>query len=180
LDVINNAEETYKNWLYMKDKGLNPIPTFHTKEPLEFLEFYCKNCDYIALGGMVDHPDINKWLSNIWHFILSINSAIKVHGFGMTIPEIIYKYPWYSFDSSSFKSAKRFGRVPFFNSQKLIMLSIPEWAQLKALNNFLERPNKERNKLLDLAGAEAYYLNTEYYNQFSNKIADILSQTKLF
>jgi hypothetical protein len=182
LDVINNAEATLKNWEYMKEKGTRAMPTFHTKEPMEFLHHYVDNCDYIALGGMVGDFDVLQWLDDVWTYIINNKPTLKVHGFGMTTTDTIYKYPWYSFDSSSFKAGKRFGRIPQFNGKKLYNISMKKFQMRlqfeKGTEDIFEN-NQKCQQLSDIEGAKAYKELVEYLASFDRKF-DFVNQLKLF
>ncbi len=110
LDVIGDAEATWRNQTIMEKEGLNPLPTFHYGEKFKYLKFYVKNYSYIALGGMV--PISGKsaliiWLRDCWKIIG--NNKIKIHGFGMTDLKLIKIYPWYSIDSTTACRAGRIG-----------------------------------------------------------------------
>ena len=110
LDVIGNALETLKNHKYMiKKYNLNPIPAFHMGSSLEELKPLLEY-DYIALGGLVFSSGIMSHCDEVWSYILANKPSLRVHGFGLTNIELMKRYPWYSVDSSSFKSCKRFGR----------------------------------------------------------------------
>ncbi len=52
LDVIGNGPKSYENYLYMKMKGLKPIPVWHAETDPKFLELYLKDCEYIAIGAI--------------------------------------------------------------------------------------------------------------------------------
>lgn len=112
LDVIGNAKKTRENTEYMiNEYGLNPIPTFHLGSTLDDLkELVHGQYSYIALGGLVFSKGIMAHCDRVWHYILTHNKNLRVHGFGLTNVELMARYPWYSVDSSSFKSCKRFGR----------------------------------------------------------------------
>jgi hypothetical protein len=53
LDVIGDYEATERNTRYMQKCGLQPLPVFHYKSPVEYLEKLVNEYDYIALGGLV-------------------------------------------------------------------------------------------------------------------------------
>jgi len=62
-DSIGDPKKTLENQKYMESKGINPIPCFHFGEDWKYLEHYCKNYDYIAIGGMVGNRGLIKtWL----------------------------------------------------------------------------------------------------------------------
>jgi len=110
LDDITNPDQTIKNEAYMRERGLNPIPVFHTGEEIKYLDRILEYADYMALGGMVMAPDLDYWLRNAWTHIMKRRPDIKVHGFGLTNPNYIIKYPWYSVDSSAWVTCVRFAR----------------------------------------------------------------------
>lgn len=127
LDVIGNAEESKKNNIYMKERyGLKPIPTFHMKEHERYLYEMISSYDYIALGGMVKSGNIEVWLDGVWNIIMKENPLLKVHGFAMTDPINMLRYPWYSVDSSSWTWAFRYGLVYLFNNGKWLTISLNE------------------------------------------------------
>ena len=107
LDVIGDANASWKNQLIMEEAGLHPLPVFHSGEPVKFLHTYIEKYAYICFGGMVkgSNAQLKYWLDR--YFPLTCNSngtpKVKVHGFGLTALPLVYKYPWYSIDSSSWQ-----------------------------------------------------------------------------
>jgi hypothetical protein len=99
LDVIGDAEQTYKNHLHMEKAGLHPLPTFHFGEDLKWLKLYIDaGYKYIALGGLVGKPHKHR-LAFCKMAFSEIPKNVKVHGYGMTSPRLIDLFPWYSIDS---------------------------------------------------------------------------------
>lgn len=117
LDVIGDPKKTYENQIYLEKQGLNPIPTFHYGEPEKWLSRYLKKGhDYIALGGMVPISSscLLHWLDHIWSTYLVDSEKmpiVKVHGFGMTILKLMFRYPWYSVDSTTWILNAAMGNV---------------------------------------------------------------------
>ena len=117
LDVIGNAETTWKNQMIMEKAGLKPIPVFHYKDDRKWLKRYLKRgYDYIALGGLVtsDRASIFNFLDDMFLNYLCDSSGIpiaKVHGFGLTSLRLMLRYPWYSVDSTSWVMTGRTGAV---------------------------------------------------------------------
>lgn len=112
--VVESAQKTWENYLYMRPKMKNPdglLYTFHVGEPLYFLENAMKWKDekgkhipYIALGGMVGKTKEvrRKFLDLCFEVIKkSSNPNVKVHAFGMTDFELLEQYPITSADSTS-------------------------------------------------------------------------------
>ncbi|HHW90889.1 MAG TPA: hypothetical protein GX745_08325 [Clostridiales bacterium] len=112
--VIEAAEKTWENYLYMRERVKCPerlLYTFHVGEPLQYLERALEWKDaegqkipYIALGGMVGKPRAvrQSFLDQCFSTIRkSSNSSVKVHTFGMTDFSLLASYPITSADSTS-------------------------------------------------------------------------------
>lgn len=123
LDVIGAPPEaSWDNQRTMERAGLNPMPCFHYGEDPKWLRRYMKKCDYIALGGMAADKSGKalstekrmKWLDVIFQDYICDSSGtptVKVHGFGMTSHELMWRYPWYSVDSTSWVVTGRLGSI---------------------------------------------------------------------
>ena len=106
LDGIGDPQKTFDNQLAMEREGVKPLPCFHYGEDERYLEWYVAHYDYITLGGMVpiSTSQLHHWLDRLWSKYLTDGSGrprLRVHGFGLTTPELMRKYPWFSVDSSS-------------------------------------------------------------------------------
>lgn len=116
LDGIGDPKLTLENQKKLEDLGADVLPCFHYGEPVEYLEYYLEHYDHITLGGMVPEstPDLRKWLDTIWGDYLTDENGypkIKVHGFGLTVLDLMFRYPWYSVDSTSWVMTGRFGSI---------------------------------------------------------------------
>lgn len=111
-----SAKGTYWNLQEMEKRGVKALPCFHFGEPMEVLEHYVANYEYITIGGMV--PISNKqlfiWLDNLWGNYLTNadgTAKVKVHGFGLTSLIMMIRYPWYSVDSSAWIQTAIAGKI---------------------------------------------------------------------
>lgn len=119
LDVIGDAKATWKNQMIMEDAGLHPLPVFHTsREDPKWLQRYLnRGYDYIALGGMAageTRGQLTKLLDPLFSkYLCGVDGmpVIKVHGFGLTSLKLMFRYPWYSVDSTTWVIAGRLGSV---------------------------------------------------------------------
>lgn len=116
LDGIGDPLKTWQNQLIMESKGATPLPCFHFGEDPRYLDWYVQRYDYITIGGLVGRSsrDAQVWLDRIWdnHMLDGSGRAkLKVHAFGMTSPDLMKRYPWYSVDSSSWIQAAAFGSI---------------------------------------------------------------------
>jgi len=117
LDVIGNAELTYKNQKWFEKRGFKPCPVWHIDSDVKWLQRYIdEGYDYICIGAMVGVSSVilRQLLDMVWSEILTDNKGIpkiKVHGFGMTSFSLMKRYPWYSVDSTSWVISPGFGSI---------------------------------------------------------------------
>jgi hypothetical protein len=107
LDVVGDPEKTYENQKYMERQGLQPIPVFHFGSDIKYLQqlvdedYYC-----ICLGGTVGKAKSER----IKFFDECFNQFPDkyFHGLGMTDPQLMLRYPWFSVDSTTWLVGRRF------------------------------------------------------------------------
>lgn len=180
LDDIDSAQKSYDNLMYMQKQGLTPVPVFHMGETLYDLERLLE-FNYIALGGLMG-TNVQNHLDLTWKIILNKKPNLKVHGFAVTGAATMKKYPWYSVDSSSFQSLKRFGRQTMLTNG-LSFETIPEEEFLDYLEKLgynreeLWYNNKERRFLYDLHSLNSFKMYAAHLTEL-NKIKDFSYLTK--
>lgn len=187
LDVIGDAKATMKNVSYMKRvHKLNAFPTFHMGSKLEDL-YEMMDYPYIALGGLVFSKNIVNHCDAVWSYILRENPKLKVHGFGVTNLEIMARYPWYSVDSSSYKSCRRFGRQNILWGDGFEFKTIEEkefWEILKQMGypDPLGLTNNERYFLYDFHSVQSYKMYAAHLKEVNKhkKFDYLIAQQKLF
>lgn len=92
LDDLKDPDITKQNYLEMVKFRPDIIPTFHYGEDFDFLKYYSKKADYIALGGTVQLKDTRK-ISNFFSKCFEIiPKEKKVHAFGVFAPNILFRY----------------------------------------------------------------------------------------
>jgi hypothetical protein len=116
-DVTKTEKISYANQKRLEELGCKVQPVFHAREDESWLTQYIdEGYDYIFLGGMVSEstPILLNWLDGIWHNYLTNADGTphtKIHGFGLTSLELIFRYPWYSVDSTSWLKTANFGSI---------------------------------------------------------------------
>jgi len=120
LDVIGDWRGSARNYDLMREKGLEPMPTFHMGSPDEELRRLLKEADYIALGGVVgaSRDTMQPWLDKCYRTIKDFFPK-KVHVFGVMAQWALERYPFYSADSSSALVGAGMGRVSVFEESKV-------------------------------------------------------------
>lgn len=113
------GEKTVNSWRKrIIDKGLAPkmITVWHSVQNMNGFDEFIKMSEskYIGVegirGGKITLP---------YGLILKkcYESDVKVHGFAFTRGELLYKLPFYSVDSSTWRTPSRFGGIPFFDKK---------------------------------------------------------------
>lgn len=119
LDKIGSGQEegTWANQKALEALGVDVKPVHHVRDSDEWLlRYLAEGYDYIFLGGMVPEsiPTLRRWLDHVWGRYLTDKDGfpkVKVHGFGLTTPELMLRYPWFSVDSTAWVLASRFGLI---------------------------------------------------------------------
>lgn len=117
IDVIGRGkeQESYDNFRRLLDYGAKVQPVHHARDKDDWLGRYLdEGHDYIFLGGMVAESTnyLRDWLDHVWEKYLTNpdgTAKVKVHGFGLTTLDLMFRYPWYSVDSTSWVMTSRYG-----------------------------------------------------------------------
>lgn len=180
LDVIGSGESaaqaSYDVFCELRSLGADVIPVFHVREPDHWLHRYVEEgYPYIAIGGMV--PESSRWLKGrldgLWGNILTSaehKPKLQVHGFGLTTFDLMFRYPWYSVDSTSWLMTGVYGacvlpvngrvRRVFFSQESPQARKIDGWHY----NSLTLVPNDPRRAAVDTI-LEKYGVTAEQCGQ---------------
>lgn len=141
LDAIGDPAKSYALLKELEALGCKVQPVFHAREEERWLVKYLdEGYDYIFIGGMV--PETTKWLKgwldNLFtHYLTKRDGTarVKLHGFGLTDQQLMFRYPWHSVDSTSWIFTGMFGACVFMTPRGLrkVVFS-PQSPQAKKLN----------------------------------------------
>lgn len=192
MDAIGDAEGTLRNQQEMERLGVRPLPCFHFGEDPKYLEHYISNYEYITLGGMVAQEtwQLELWLDEIWEKYLVDRTGrpkVKVHGFGLTTPELMRRYPFWSVDSSSWVQIARVGGMLLLPEAKVIDVSNRSPRRKIAGQHFTTIPPAQREAVekklaadgVDLERMQETYLSRWTYNMYAfSKLGEIITAEK--
>ena len=128
IDSIIGYDKVKEFTKYLESKvGRKCIPVWHKSRGLEEWKRLTKEYDYVAIGGIVT-KEIKPQEYRYFKPMLEIakKNNCKVHGLGFTNLKSLSKYPFYSVDSTSWKSGNRFGTLYLFKENKLIQIKKPK------------------------------------------------------
>jgi len=175
LDVIGagNEQASYDNLKTLEKMGVQVQPVHHARDADIWLERYlAEGYDYIYLGGMVPESTgyLQKWLDHIWGKYLTNpdgTAKVKVHGFGMTVDSLMWRYPWFSVDSTSWIMGSRMGTIYVDLPHRDVKIKISDQSpDCKALgrhfDNFSPIEQDAIRAYIESRGFDAELLRTKY------------------
>lgn len=148
------AQQSWRNYLYMVEDGLQPIPVYHYGEHERFLDRMLQHgCDYIGIGGLVGVPGPLRlqWLDRVFDRLTDAEGMpiVKTHGFGMTAIPLIFRYPWHSVDSTTWIKITANGAVylPAMQNGRFVFDEIPTIISVSDKNDKQTEGGKHANSL---------------------------------
>jgi hypothetical protein len=114
-EVRASAKQSYRNAVLMKRAGLNPMPVFHWGERFSWLNYMLDDGhDYIGVSAPKHGPIKRRlrWLDRAFSVIRDKGRPrVKVHGFGITSPELLLRYNFHSVDSTTWAKSAGYGKI---------------------------------------------------------------------
>ncbi len=114
-DVEIGAQRSYENLQAMKEAGIPAVPVFHQGERWCHLERLLEDGEpYIGISPSGDAISMNHgWFDEVFTRITDSEGRpyVKTHGFGVTAVPVLFKYPWYSFDSVTWVIKSGYGCI---------------------------------------------------------------------
>ena len=135
----------------MRSEGLRPIPVWHLGTEKEFLLAYLDQADFVGISLRKD-TDAKKQipeLDDLWLYYLIDHSGFpkaKFHLFGVASLPVISRYPWWSFDSTSWVESAKFGSIYLPKA----LNGIPSFNQIPSSALVSNRSSFKNNHLLNL------------------------------
>jgi hypothetical protein len=114
LDVIRDPEATLTNLARMERDGFRPLPILQRGLMDHDIADVCSRYSYIAVGGVVPKrgvqtpEQVTPFLEAVFHITRDV---VGVHGFGVTTPSLVDRFPFASVDSSGADMAAVYGRA---------------------------------------------------------------------
>lgn len=126
LDVPDPMVSLANTYELKKSTQATIIPVYHdfdyfNKSTTYFLEKYCADFDFIAIGGLTRTNFSKENLIEFGNFIFSkTRNKIRVHGLAVTTLNLCLRFPFYSVDSTTWLSCMRFGHILDFKNGGIV------------------------------------------------------------
>lgn len=120
IDVIVGYEEVKRIRAKIEcETGKKSIPVWHKSRGIDEYKRLVNDYDYISIGGFVvkeinqrEYPLIKRMVQYAY------DRGTKVHGLGFT-PNDVTEYKFFSVDSTSWNSSRRFGKLYKFDGKQI-------------------------------------------------------------
>jgi hypothetical protein len=107
-DPARAAKEGYENFLYMRSKGLDPMPVVHAREDVSWVSRYLDaGVKYLGLSASSLRHNIggeaDAWYAAVWAHLVDSEGLpiVRTHAFGEGREYGMRNWPWYYCDSAS-------------------------------------------------------------------------------
>ena len=142
LDVIQDPEGSYRNWLTERRMGLDVEPTIHYGTPPEFVDKYLDEglgTEWINLGGMAHlqsktslHRKLAAWSAAV---VRRCPAGTKFHALGGTTPGLNHLMRYDGVDSTYWLQCRKFGDTILFDGTAPKWIVVPRGLRKKDWNN---------------------------------------------
>jgi hypothetical protein len=112
--------QSIRNADFLRSRGLRVMEVFHQDEPLEFLDELCDRLPPGDILGISPRNDVHVGLRIEWqksvlkHLLRRYKKPSKIprcHGLAATSRSMLEAFPYFSADSSTWKTAPRYGSL---------------------------------------------------------------------
>jgi hypothetical protein len=162
IDSIVGYEKVLEYRKLFKENGLQNklVLVWHSSIPDSIGEWEkcCKESQYVAIAENPEFSRVNTLID------IARKYKRKVHGFAMTKPDYIAKFPFYSVDSTSWKSGSRFGTTYCLQGNRIVAIGKEERRRIMGFDYYkkydidwdkvLEGDNFEIDKINAIAWIE--------------------------
>lgn len=132
FDYERNCQTIWDMTKKLEEYGLKPAPVYHADRSLDWLKKYL-DAGYRRIGISPllqirsSYRNVRNCLDGIFRTIEPYKN-VKLHGFAMTSLSLMFGYPWYSVDSSSWSRTASYGSIyavdPYSNRLSSLHVSL--------------------------------------------------------
>lgn len=171
IDTVNKWRREYFE-PFMLRTGVPVCFVCHEDDDVVW-EKMCQRYPYVGISVATENANPLPWYQNKLKVAEKYNSL--VHGFGMTRTSILPQLPFYTVDSTSWKSGFRYGQLTVFNSKKVQLFKKEDW-EVKAFPIIENYPDIsfDKEKIYDYYEPEVLRVNVYAYQRAESYIVERL------
>lgn len=162
-EVEASASKSWDNLTFLEELSLRPMPVFHQGEQFKWLKRMIDHgCSYVGISPANDRTTDQKreWLDQVYDLICDEEGwpVVKTHGFGVTSIPLLFRYPWFSADSTSWKMFGIYGHIlvpqivsgeyVYDRSPNIVTVSSKQKRALEEGDHFLSYTEAEQDVVL--------------------------------
>lgn len=166
-DVDICCEKSYDNYIHLKDHLKNVLPVYHYKDHIEWAFKYLEHTDYIGVSPANDTEEEVKQLF-LNHCFLHLPEGTKTHAFGYSAPAGVYKYPFYSIDSTVWMNAAKFSNVLMYYPNRRIFIQ----EHISKFTKLIGIPYDMHNKIPKELVTQSVEYSITQLNSFMNDVTN--------
>ena len=114
FDYARDGQLVYNVQKKLEKEGIRPAPVYHALYSLSWLERYCKEgYKIIGVSGIARQQKSFRETQATCEKMhnLAARYGVKLHGFAVTAASLMFGYPWYSVDSTTWIRAAAMGMI---------------------------------------------------------------------
>ena len=132
LDVIGDEAGSYRQWMQLRDLGVNTVPVVHFgDQPDEVLARYLRQGDVprVAISGgamrAANRGQVLAWQAHVLRWLRDNAPETRTHGLGVHLASQLARLPWDTIDSSTYTMAWRFARLGLYRPKARRWKTVP-------------------------------------------------------
>lgn len=174
-EIERSAGLGYQNYRYMLSRGIPKeklIHVFHQGENFKWLKQMVGEIPYIGLSPANDRttPEKIMWLDQCMPHVTDKDGypIVKFHGFAVTAPRLMFRYPWYSADSTTWQMMasnghimvprKTNGQYDYTRPWHIITVSLESSRVKEAGQHYNNLPREEQKVIVDYIESKGFAL----------------------
>jgi hypothetical protein len=124
LDVRDQDITIQNTYDLKKYTNTKIIPVYHDHDYFsskrDIIEKYCADFDFVSIAGLTRKNYPQEEREKFGNYVFSrTTNKIKVHGLAVTSKRWLYKYPFYSVDSTTWLNIVKYGEARCFKEERL-------------------------------------------------------------
>lgn len=150
VDTIFDPERTWRTQRIMEQEhGVSPLPVVHFGTERKWVERYAAKYDYIGVGGLGQEVSANTYVQ--WaDMVFKVLDGKKTHGFAMTAPRLMRRYPWYSVDSATWVKVASYGGIILPVKNDIMIIDMSSVKKEQGVRHLTRLSPMERDYLKDI------------------------------